>query len=101
MERHDWRNRLINFWSLKVAIKNTELFKGIQVNDAIVRIEMLTLLSAKNSMEVVLQFRADEYSPPFKGESFSAPYELEGENPFAQAYAHLKTLQEFAGATDC
>jgi hypothetical protein len=28
-------------------------------------------------------------------------YDIDGENPVRQAYLHLKTLPEFAGATDC
>lgn len=29
------------------------------------------------------------------------PYDLDGGNPIAQAYEHLKTLPEFADAEDC
>jgi hypothetical protein len=32
---------------------------------------------------------------------YSFEYKLEGSNPIAQAYNHLKSLTEFSGATDC
>lgn len=33
--------------------------------------------------------------------SFECAYDISGENPLAQAYAHLKTLPEFVDALDC
>lgn len=84
-----------------MAITNTEVFKGITVNNAIIRIETVTLLPGRETMEIVVQFRASDEAPTFKGECFIAPYDIEGANPFAQGYAHLKTLPEFADATDC
>lgn len=83
-----------------MAIKNTETFKGIVVDNAHVRIETVLLLQDKTSMELVVQFRANEESPTFKGECFIAPYDIEGANPFAQGYTYLKSLPEFADATD-
>jgi hypothetical protein len=32
---------------------------------------------------------------------YVSAYDIDGDNPIAQAYLHLKTLPEFAGATDC
>ena len=32
---------------------------------------------------------------------YPVPHDLNGSNALAQAYNHLKTLPEFAGATDC
>jgi hypothetical protein len=39
--------------------------------------------------------------PHFADISFNCAYDIQGNNPIAQAYKHLKTLPEFAGATDC
>jgi hypothetical protein len=39
--------------------------------------------------------------PAFGDESYSCTYDINGENPVRQAYLHLKTLPEFANATDC
>lgn len=32
---------------------------------------------------------------------FRCSYDIESDNPICQAYRHLKTLPEFADATDC
>jgi hypothetical protein len=34
-------------------------------------------------------------------DTYSCDLDIDGENPVRQAYLHLKTLPEFAGATDC
>jgi hypothetical protein len=39
--------------------------------------------------------------PFFSEDVITAPYSLDGVNPIAQAYEHLKTLPEFADAVDC
>lgn len=83
-----------------MAITNTETFKGIVVDSAHVRIETVLLLQDKASMELVVQFRANEDSPTFKGECYIAPYDINGDNPFSQGYKHLKSLPEFEEATD-
>ena len=33
--------------------------------------------------------------------SFECDYDINGENPLAQAYVYLKTIPEFVGAQDC
>ena len=38
---------------------------------------------------------------PFSCGVETAPYDILGANLFEQAYEYLKTLPEFAGATDC
>lgn len=84
-----------------MAITNTEVFKGITVDNAIIRIETVTLLPGKETMEIVVQFRASDEAPTFKGECFIAPYDILGGNPFSQGYEYLKSLPEFSSATDC
>jgi hypothetical protein len=39
--------------------------------------------------------------PAFGDAEYSCAYDLDGANPIRQAYLHLKTLPEFANATDC
>lgn len=84
-----------------MALKKTETFKGIDVIDAITTVELITILQDKTSMEVVTQVRALKGFPPFRGESYVCPFDSGKGDPFQQAYAHLKTLIEFEGATDC
>lgn len=44
---------------------------------------------------------AQKDSEPLETGFYSFTPALDGHNFIAQAYAHLKTLPEFAGATDC
>lgn len=50
-------------------------------------------------------FQVRTYKEPssasFADRAYECGYSIDGANPIAQAYAHLKTLPEFAGATDC
>jgi hypothetical protein len=82
-----------------MAILKTLKFKNIDIANAYVRIHRVDL--NKNEMMIVCRFHKDKDSEFFDGVDVSAEYDLDGENPFKQAYDHLKTLPEFAGATDC
>lgn len=55
----------------------------------------------KHTMTFVATSRMAPGEVPFIRQGFEIPYDLDGLNPFIQAYAHLKTLPEFAGAEDC
>jgi len=60
------------------------------------------LHGGKSCMEVELSWFKDAVSPtPFLTQHYEFIPSLEGQNFIAQAYGHLKTLPEFAGATDC
>lgn len=74
---------------------------GIVVNNAYHKVENL-IIRNKTQMEFnVKVFVSKEQSLPFEMLAFSCWYSIEGVNPIKQAYEHLKTLPEFAGATDC
>jgi len=47
--------------------------------------------SYKDSAEVV----------PFAAIDLGCKYDMNGTNPFAQAYSFVKTMPEFLGASDC
>lgn len=49
----------------------------------------------------VRSYKDNSGLPHFADASFNCAYDIAGSNPIAQAYAHLKTLPEFDGATDC
>lgn len=49
----------------------------------------------------VRSYKDNSGLPHFADESFNCAYDIAGDNPIKQAYAHLKTLPEFAGATNC
>ena len=82
-----------------MALQKTITFKGVTVGGAYIKIQSF------NGNKELLKFDVSTHSQA--GEqvltvsSFEIPYNIEGENPIKQAYAHLKTLPEFAGATDC
>jgi hypothetical protein len=80
--------------------KTVSTVHGLQAINAYHRVEGVRLQS-----KTVMSFHIRSYTAtdkPFFTESvLSCAYALDGENPIKQAYAHLKTLPEFAGATDC
>ena len=84
-----------------MALKKTiTTAHGIEIADAYHRVEAVRLQGKSQ-----ITFNVYAYADPAKqfiSESLEvAPYALTGANPIAQAYEHLKTLPEFAGATDC
>jgi hypothetical protein len=80
--------------------KNVTTIHGLNCSDAYHRVEGLNLLQ-KNQISFFVRIYADANKKAFSESIFYAPYELTGANPIAQAYEHLKTLPEFAGAIDC
>lgn len=84
-----------------MALKKTVVTpQGFDAVDAYHRVEGVRLIGTS---EIAFQLRSskDKTSPHFSDIDFRAAYDLNGENPLAQAYAHLKTLPEFADAVDC
>lgn len=85
-----------------MALKKTIQFAGIDVVDAYHRIE-----SVRTSGKTMLVAEVKSYAEPttgvsFESSQFACPYDLSSaDNAFAQAYAHIKTLPQFADAVDC
>jgi len=79
--------------------KNFETQHGITIQNAYVRVESIN--ATKQQMTFSVSFYANKEKPFFEAKVFSCAYEILGENPIKQAYEHLKTLPEFAGAIDC
>lgn len=73
---------------------------GFTVADAYHRVEDATIIS-KTRMNFSLKVYKDPTKEAFQSASFACAYDLEGGNPIKQAYDHLKTLPDFAGAVDC
>lgn len=80
--------------------KNIETVYGISINNAYCRVDNI-VINAKTKMNFLLKIYADKTAKEIQCENFECAYDIEGENPTKQAYEHLKTLPEFAGATDC
>ena len=73
---------------------------GITIADAYRRVENISIIS-KSLMRASVRSYADVEKPACHDVAVVCAYNLDGANPIAQAYAHLKSLPEFAGATDC
>jgi hypothetical protein len=78
--------------------KKIETRFGITVDDCYMRVEHLSL--TKTTMSFHLRNYVTVNKPFFDEVIIECAYSTAGVNPFEQAYAHLKTLPEFVGATD-
>ena len=85
-----------------MAIKKTvTTVYGIEVIDAYHRVEGVEL-QGKTEIRYCVRSYKDASGLPFFDERYIvSDYNIQGENPIAQAYAHVKTLPEFADAVDC
>ena len=57
--------------------------------------------ASKHSATAILNAYDEKDGSTIDGKIVKFSPDLNGENFIKQAYAHLKTLPEFAGATDC
>ena len=83
-----------------MALKKNEPTQfGFDVPNAYHRVENVKL--KKTTMEFQVSVYSDVTKTAFNHKSYACAYDMQGANPIVQAYVHLKTLPEFAGATDC
>ena len=80
--------------------KNITTRQGIEIKNAYFRVVSVRL-NGKSAMEYVVAFSKDADSLAVDSTSHDCAYALDGANPIAQAYEHMKTLPIFADATDC
>lgn len=73
---------------------------GFQAVNAYHRVEAIALTS-KTELRFHIRSYAATDKPFFSESVLSCAYVLDGQNPIRQAYDYVKTLPEFAGATDC
>jgi hypothetical protein len=83
--------------ALKKTASNAQGFTAV---DAYHRVENVILVG-KDRIAFNVRAYKEQGLPFFADENYNCAYELNGSNPIAQAYAHLKSLPEFAGAVDC
>lgn len=81
----------------KQIVKTISGFNGQLTTEAYFKVSRLS--GDKHNMTALVTGVASE-SQVYAAEHLFVP-NLAGENFIAQAYKHLKTLPEFAGATDC
>lgn len=82
-------------------IKSVTTSYGVNVVDAYHRIEMIHMYDKKYVSYHVRSYKDASGLPFFEERVLQFAYDLNGSNPFAQAYDHLKTQPEFDGAVDC
>ena len=80
--------------------KTTTSPQGFEAVNAYHRVQGLCLVTNQNITFQVYAYK-DVTFPAFAASNYSCAYDINGENPIKQAYLHLKTLPEFATATDC
>ena len=84
-----------------MALKKTAITpQGFTASEAYHRVEGIQLSKDKITFQV-RSYKDNSGLPHFADAPFNCAYDIAGDNPIKQAYAHLKTLPEFFGATDC
>jgi len=91
-----------------MALSKAVTYKTIQMNAAYFRVVRPQIDVAKNTMSFSVwpfpsQATASDQTNLLSdiAEFYTdVPYSVAGSNPFEQAYAYLKTLPEYTGATD-
>jgi hypothetical protein len=79
---------------------NIETNEGVVVRNAYCRVEQIAITKTHINFVVKSYVNPEKFKKFFE-KSYVCNYDLSGVNPIAQAYEHLKTLPDFAGATDC
>jgi hypothetical protein len=87
--------------ALKQTITLVDQFdENVTFANAYLRVDRLE--GGKNEMTVYLSFyKTPESTRILTSKNYKFQPDLGGANFLAQAYGHLKTLPEFAGAVDC
>ena len=81
-----------------MALSKTIDYKGVTIADAYHRVWAVTLSKTEISFGLGVHASAD--ADMIDSTSHTCAYDIAGDNPIKQAYEHLKTLPEFAGAAD-
>ena len=84
-----------------MALKKLIEIMGLAASDAYYQITAIKEIGKNGATIVAEGFTNDKKEHSFYKNEFSFDYDINGANPIAQGYVYLKTLPEFAGATDC
>jgi len=79
--------------------KNAVTSSGLVCNNAYHRVGNVTLIN-KVAISFSVLVSKNKEMPFFSDYIYYCDYDINGANPIKQAYEHLKTLPEFADATD-
>ena len=75
-------------------------FKGISVGSAKVTVGDIYIADGHTVLSVTANWSAPGSSEFFRQTTYNCPYDINGADPVTQAYAYLKTLEEFSSATE-
>ena len=86
----------------KTFSKTQEPFNGqLEIPDAYWRVEKIEASKTESCFFVSVNKKTDNLVRLIEQKRYAFTVDLNGKNFIAQAYEHLKTLPEFAGAVDC
>ena len=74
--------------------------QGFEAVNAYHRVEQVEVLNKENMVATVRSYK-EKTLPYFSEFKISLTHKLNNKNVFAQTYEYLKTLENFADATDC
>jgi hypothetical protein len=87
----------------KMAIQKTHRFDtdfgAVTVAECYIKVPMVEVNKSEGMANV--SFFDKPNGKLLQTKIYAVPHDLNGSNALSQAYNHLKTLPEFAGATDC
>jgi len=83
----------------KTFIVKTNLGTDAEFTNAYVRVDSVKV--QKDFARAVVQTHKEKDGQVLEQKGYSFEYKLDGLNPIAQTYIHLKSLSEFSDATDC
>lgn len=81
-----------------MALIKTTIYKGLTVTDARYTVEYITIQGKQ--LDFFVSMKANKDSPQLDGETHGCSYDPTAGTPEQQAYAYLKTLEEFEGAEE-
>jgi hypothetical protein len=81
--------------------KTVQAPQGFEAQNAYHRVEGLQVKNKTTISYMVRSYKDHSGVPAFADCQYESSYSIDGKNPIAQAYEHLKTLPEFENAKDC
>ena len=83
-----------------MAISKTIEYKGLQVEGAYIKIKGIKFTSKTNMLLSIGIFSNSKAEESICIDARSCHFDINGDNPFAQGYEHIKTLEEFKDSKD-
>jgi len=87
-----------------MALTQSQIFatkykQDVSINNCYIKVAVVT--ATKSTCTALVWFMSSQSGDQLEERPYFFQYDITGENPIKQAYEYLKTLPEFANATDC